>query len=98
MKVDKIKNLKVFGSIVKVEVVDLGDSYGGLCHGDSLIQINSRIKSEPERIRILIHELLHAVSYRVSLDQSISYEVEQIIVDTFSKALCENFDIKLKKK
>ena len=96
-KIKLPKQFVVFGQTYKVEYKDLGDSVGGYCHSNGLIQINERL-DESQVMPVLIHEFFHAVFNRVSLDQTISYAVEQIIVDTFAKALVENFEVKVRKK
>lgn len=92
-----LKSLEVFGNKVKVEIVELPNNIGGLYHCEGKIQINSLV-ADKDKMQVLIHEFFHAVFHRVSIDQTVGYEVEQIIVDTFSKALCENFDIRIKKR
>lgn len=44
----------------------------------------------------LIHEIFHAVFHRTGLNQSISHELEEVIVENMSVALCENFNLRLK--
>lgn len=49
-----------------------------------------------ELARVFLHEFLHAVCERVSISQGITGETEEIVVDTLSKALVENFHIRFK--
>ncbi len=87
------KKINIFGKKIKVKVADLGPDYDGMFYPSmDLIVIN---KSTPkERVpHVVVHEMLHAVITRCSLDQVISYPSEEVLVDMITKALLENFKI-----
>lgn len=90
------KKFIIFGQEVPVEFAELGEKVDGLSHEKGLIQINEELKARKIK-GVLIHEFLHSVIYRTSLDSVISGEVEEILVEAISRAICENFDIKAKK-
>ena len=46
----------------------------------------------------LIHEIIHAISKRVGLNQSISLAMEEVICEAVSNCLTDNFDLVIKKK
>lgn len=46
----------------------------------------------------VLHELGHALFFRVSINQSVSYEVHEFIVNNYATMLRENFDLKPKIK
>lgn len=89
------KKFIIFGQEVKVEYADL-DGHDGLSHEKGLIQIDENLSSKKVK-QILLHEFLHSVFYRASLDSVVKEETEELIVEAISKAICENFDIKAKK-
>jgi Zn-dependent peptidase ImmA (M78 family) len=93
----KITKLNVLGEIIKVKSVKMDEQYLGLYyHDEKLIEINQ--ESPPDvYATTVIHELFHAAWRRGSLNQTeISSDLEEIIVDLFSKVVTENF--KLTKK
>jgi hypothetical protein len=90
------KFFKIFGQKVIVEYADLEPTIGGLSHAKGLIQINNKLPRCLVK-QVLLHEFFHSVIGRTSLDQRISIDLEEILVEMLSKALVENFDIKVKK-
>lgn len=96
MRIKLPKRFIVFGQIVRVEFAKLDLSIGGLCHPKGLIQINEELDESMVQ-QVLLHEFVHAVFGRVSLYQAITPEVEELIAESISKALCENFHLKPKK-
>lgn len=87
------KKFKVFGKTIKIKVGDLGGQYDGMFYPhQDLIVIDKAVPKE--RIaHVLIHEFIHSVITRCSLDQVISYPSEELVVDMIAKALVENFTI-----
>lgn len=87
-----IKHVNVLGVKVKISHVKMDEGYLGLYFPDEdVIQINKECPKEklPETI---IHELFHATFKRSALDQcQISHDAQEIIVEQFSKVICENF-------
>jgi Zn-dependent peptidase ImmA (M78 family) len=95
MKIPKYFN--IFGQKVKIKKVDLGPQYLGLYHSDKkTISINSSITDESELDHTVIHEFIHSVIDRCSLNQVVTYPSEEVLVDMLTKALLENFNIKSK--
>lgn len=87
------KKFKIFGQTVKVRVGDLGPNYAGMYYpSKSMIVIDKSVTKE-EMSRVIIHEFIHSVIHRCSLDQVISYPSEEILVDMITKAIVENFKI-----
>ncbi len=87
------KHFVIFGKKVKVRVGDLGPSYAGMYYPkENMIVIDKSVTKE-ELPRVVVHEFLHGVITRCSLDQAISYPAEEIVVDMITKALIENFKI-----
>lgn len=90
------KRFNIFGQLVRVEYADLDESVGGLSHSHGLIQISKALEKSSVK-QVLLHEFIHSVIGRISLYQTITPEIEEIICETISKAMCENFIIKNKK-
>ena len=90
------KKLNVFGQVVKVEYAKLDENIGGLSHSSGLIQINSKLLKKAVR-QVFLHEFFHSVITRLSIDQNMSIDTEEILVEGLSKCLLENFDVKVRK-
>lgn len=91
------KHFNIFGKKIKIKKVDLGAQYLGMYYpGKNLININSSITDESELDHTLIHEFIHSVIDRCSLNQVVTYPSEEVLVDMITKALLENFQIKSK--
>jgi Zn-dependent peptidase ImmA (M78 family) len=90
----KVTKLNVLGEIIKVKSVKMDEKYLGLYyHDQKLIEINNT-SDQSTYENTLIHELFHAAWRRGSLHQTdISADLEEIIVDLFSKVLTENFKL-----
>lgn len=89
------KFLNIFGLKVKLKVTsDLPENAAGLYIPiKSLIKISPEHPSKDEVMHTLLHESGHAMFYRISIHQSVSREMHEIIVDNFATMLIENFDI-----
>lgn len=92
------KTLTVFGKKVKVKT-QAGLTQKGVCGlflaEEGQIVLCSSLKGE-ERLQTLLHEFFHAVIARVSVNQAINNEIEEVIVDTLATALIENFTVDIK--
>ena len=90
------KFLAVFGQKIRVEKADLEVGIGGLSHSKGLIQLSKQLKKD-EITQVLLHELVHSIFYRLSIYQSVSLDMEEMIAEAISKTIVENFDLKSKK-
>jgi len=90
------KFFRIYGQKVLVEYAELDDRIGGLSHSKGLIQINKKMPKNLVK-QVLLHEFFHSVIGRTSLDQRISLDVEEVLVELLSKALVENFNVTIKK-
>jgi len=94
-----MKLLMIFGECVEIREVDnlLHDEQtaGDYCSRTKTIRIDSSLRGD-EFLTTLIHELVHALSDRISIRQALDHQTEEIIADTFAKAIVENFRLKLK--
>lgn len=98
MKLPKCFN--VFGIKVKVKVSDrLPPNIAGQFEpAKETITLNAVHESDKELLHTILHEVGHAMFYRVSIQQAVSWEVHEFIVNNFATVLLENFDIKPKLK
>ena len=96
MKFPKFMN--VFGLKVKLIISkDLPMNVAGQYeYGKELITLNNLHESDKELIHTLIHELSHAMFYRVSINQAISFETNEFICNNMATVILENFDVKPK--
>jgi hypothetical protein len=88
------RKLNVFGQTWKVKVTSVDIQYAGYCDRSSHTIVISDKQSKEELWHTLIHEILHASVSRVSINQTLSPELEEVIVDTFATVLMENNLIK----
>ena len=65
--------------------------------GESKILIDSTLKGE-DYMQTILHEIVHSVIHRVGINQSgVTDGIEEILCESISTALVENFSIKHKK-
>ena len=83
------KSLIIFGLKFKVKVTALNGLLGLCDRSTNTIYIEAAQTSE-EKWHTLLHEIGHAVFGRVGLVQSISPEIEEVIVENFATAIIEN--------
>jgi hypothetical protein len=92
-------SLVVFGSRVPVSLVkNLALHAGALGQYQYLnksIQLEAEQNNE-EMCKSLLHEAGHSLFDRIGLTQAVSKELEEIIVESYSKLIYENFKIELK--
>ena len=92
------KHFNVFGQKVKIKFGDLGPNFQGMFYSQKNLIVIAKDTPPEEISRVVIHEFFHSVISRCSLDQVVSYPSEEVLVDMFTKALLENFEIKCIKK
>lgn len=90
--------LNIFGLKVKLVVsMKIPPNIDGQYEYDKkVISLNHLHESDKELLHTLLHECGHAMFYRVSIQQAVSWEVHEFIVNNYSTMLLENFDIKPK--
>jgi Zn-dependent peptidase ImmA (M78 family) len=93
------KTYNVFGRKIKVKFVVLNDNIAGMYDdAPGVIYINKYLaqKGFEEQLQdTLIHELGHALFYRVSIDQAIGWQVHEYIVNNMAVMLRELGLVKL---
>jgi Zn-dependent peptidase ImmA (M78 family) len=95
MKLPKFFN--VFGLKPKLKIVEMNPNFAGQYDTiKNVITLNSLHESDQELLHSLMHELGHCMFYRVSINQAVSYETHEFIVNNYATMLLENFDIKPK--
>ena len=90
------KFLNIFGLKIKL-IVSLKLSPGVAGQYDpskECITLNAIHETDKELLHTLLHECGHAMFYRVSIQQAVSWEVHEFIVNNYSTMLLENFEIK----
>ena len=95
----KPKKLKILGLIVPIKYKDLsGEDYVGTYDRiNKNIELHSKMKLN-EFMPALLHEFGHALFDRSGLRQGVESDLEEVIVENFANALCENFNIRPKSK
>tara|TARA_R110002096_G_scaffold400805_2_gene597530 strand:+ start:176 stop:502 length:327 start_codon:yes stop_codon:yes gene_type:complete len=86
--------LPIKGRTYKVIVDTLSPGIAGLC--DPINKV-IYIDSEVNLMDTLLHEIGHAYIHEVALDQVMTPEIQEIVVENFAQVLTDLFDIKLKK-
>lgn len=90
--------LNIFGLKVKLVVsLKLPPNVAGQYEYDKhVISLNQVHETDNDLLHTLLHECGHAMFYRVSIQQAVSWEIHEFIVNNYSTMLLENFDIKPK--
>ena len=97
MKLPKIWN--IFGLKIKLKIAHFETNIAGQYEpSKKLITLNAQHETDQELMHTLLHELGHAMFYRVSINQAVSYETHEYIVNNYATMLLENFEIKPKAK
>ena len=94
------KFLDVFGKKVKVIIKELHPNYAAQYDVVSNEIFINKIEDsylEQGPLHSLLHEAGHALFYRVSINQAVSFETHEYIVNNYATMLLENFDITPKK-
>ena len=99
----KRKTFCVLGQNVSIEYSDrpLMDESGKYLAGYFDIKRNHIVihnESEKETMKTLIHELTHAIVYRSGLAQIITLEAQEILCESMSHFIYENFDLRRAKR
>lgn len=85
----------VFGLKVKTKIIPFESNIAGQYEpSKKLITLNDMHETDQELLHTLLHELGHVMFYRVSINQAVSYEVHEYIVNNYATMLLENFEIK----
>ena len=94
------KFLNVFGQKVKLKIDDNLPLNIAAQYDINKVQIslNSIHETDDELLHSLLHECGHALFYRVSIQQAVSFEVHEFIVNNYATMLLEHFEIKQKIK
>ena len=101
------RTINVFGEKIKLRIrhpvldSDGNKVVGTYCFNTKVIEVDSKLDLE-EKLETILHELGHAIFHRLSTGHSnndtIPYELEEVIVNSFATMLMELFDIKFKKR
>lgn len=89
--------LKVFGDVVPVVIKENLENMGEYHVQEKMIFIKAGLSKE-EYNCTLIHEMFEAVYARCSFYQGLNNEIKEIFIDCLSKAVAENFELKLKSR
>ena len=91
--------LMIFGNKIKLRIADLDVGIAAQYEPKKkTISISPIHDTDDELLHSLLHECGHALFYRVSINQAVSYETHEFIVNNYATMLLENFDVKLKIK
>lgn len=92
------RNIEIFGKKFKIikskDLHEIGIA-GRIHYDNSIIEISTELDDQ-EMLQTLLHECFHGIFRRCSIIQAnVSHDIEEVIVDSFSTWLVENFDFKL---
>lgn len=95
------KSFNVFGVNVKVKYFDEHDDEHkllmGYCQKSPIeIYINKKLTND-EKSSTLNHELIHAIMFRIGLDQIISPETQELLCESIGNFIHENYSFKRKR-
>lgn len=92
-------SLLVFGSRVPVTLTKNLALHAGALGQYQYINKSIQLEAEQhleEMWKSLLHEAGHSLFDRIGLTQAVSKELEEIIVESYSKLIFENFALRLK--
>jgi hypothetical protein len=94
------KHINIFGQKVKLKIDDKLPINVAAQYDPSkfIISLNPIHETDEELLHSLLHEAGHSLFYRVSIQQAVSFEVHEFIVNNFATMLLENFEIRPKIK
>jgi len=94
----KYADLSIFGVTYTVFVTDeLDPNYCGMCVFDTqTILVKKDLPQDVFNIT-LIHEMLHAFMNRLSYENAITRQTEELLIDQIAKLMVENFKITKRK-
>lgn len=87
--------LQIFGKeyrVMKAKRLAESGTAAYVDFNNKLIVVDSELVGEDYWVAIM-HEVYHALVDRISLDQVIKDQLEEIVVDVFAKCLIENFKL-----
>ena len=87
--------ISVFGKDIEVIFKDLSDDgiYGKFESKESRIYIHQGLTNDDIEATLL-HEIFHAICYRIGIRQALPHELEEILVESFATWLVENYEFK----
>lgn len=95
------KELNILGQKVTVSENSLNsEAYGQYAFGPKVITVDSSMCDDHSvnKQQILLHEVIHAVMHRVGLYMVIDSKLEEIICESVSKTITENFTLSKPKR
>jgi len=94
MSLKKTKSVSVFGKKCPIKTTVMDNNFLGLFYYDDFrIEISDQCPDH-KYDEILVHEMIHAVFNRSSLNQcNISHDAQEIICDQVAKFITENFKL-----
>lgn len=93
----KTRSAWVFGTKYKVIITKLDELFSGKIYDkEKIIYINESDKKS-EQLHTAIHELMHGLFKETSLNQAISPDLEEVIVNNVATLITKNFNISWKK-
>ena len=89
----KPKCINVFGKTYEIKYDDLSktDACGYTDNKHRLIVIDSGLKGD-DLTHTLLHEYFHAILFTTSVTQSLSHDLEEVIVDQLATFLVDNYN------
>lgn len=87
------KFFNIFGLKVNLVVKAMSNALGMYEHGvrKKTIYVHPDHETSEELMHTILHECGHALFYRVSINQGVSHEVHEFIVNNYATMLQENF-------
>jgi hypothetical protein len=96
-KLPKKFSVLVFGSKISVSLVpNLTANTGALGQYYKKAILIEACQDKENLEKTFLHEIIHALSDRIGLNQAISRELEEIVCESVANLIYENFDLQLK--
>lgn len=91
--------IEIYGKTYIIQLEEdlekIHESHGYHHEHESIIAIDKNLDTDTA-MQTLLHECFHAIFKRISINQGVDSQAEEIIVDSLSKWVVENFQVKPK--
>lgn len=92
---DMKKSIDVYGVTVPIKTYhDEHDQLMGYCEKSPIKIFINTAHSKKDQYESLTHELIHAVFFRLGLDQVLSYEMQEVLAEGIGNFIASSFKLK----
>jgi len=90
------KSILIFGVRYKLQIKPCGDGFMGWCDRKKKIITIDKGLSNKDFNETLLHEIGHAITHEGCLSGVLTPELDEILVETFSRVIPDLFNVSMK--